>query len=260
VFELIAPNDRAIRFLLERLLERCRNEFGTQYVEIDVSAHAPRMQRTLVELGFLPVAYLPAMVFHRVERLDVIKMARLLIPPRLGEMQLTPGMGQIAEVVMRSFRRQAVLPEVADALHHLHILRGLSREQSLRVASACAVSRFADGEVLFHEGDEAEDVFVLLAGEVGVTHGPRQRTVGRVGVGESLGEIALLMDRPHSATATARGAVTVAHVSREGFAALARQRPDIGTILFRNLALGLGHKLQRMDKEVAAERPDWLLP
>jgi hypothetical protein len=54
--------------------------------------------------------------------------------------------------------------------------------------------------------------------------------------------------------------VTVAHVSREGFAALARQRPDIGTILFRNLALGLGHKLQRMDKEVAAERPDWLLP
>jgi hypothetical protein len=42
-----------------------------------VSAHAPRMQRTLIELGFLPVAYLPALVFHDVERLDVVSAKAL---------------------------------------------------------------------------------------------------------------------------------------------------------------------------------------
>lgn len=247
VFELIAPNDGAIRFLLERLLARCRDEWGVEYVEIDVSAHAPRMQRTLVELGFLPIAYVPAMVFHRVERLDVIKMARLLVPPTLGDMQLTPGAQDIADIVMGHFRHQAVLPEVADALHHLDLLDGLSREQTLRVAAACTLARYEAGAPLFRQGEIADRVSVLIEGEVDILRGTSDTAVGRVGVGESLGEIALLTRRPHSATAIARGPVTAAEIAREGFEALSRQRPDIATVLFRNLALGLGEKLVRLD-------------
>lgn len=245
VFELIASNERAIRFLLERLLARCREELGVKYVEIDVSAHAPRMQRTLVELGFLPIAYVPAMVFHRVERLDVVKMARLLMPPELGDIQLTQGAREIADIVMDRFREQAVLPEVAEVLHRLDLLRGLSTEQTRRVAAACAVNEFAPGEALFEAGEDPERVYVLIDGEVAVRRGSEARHVGHVGPGESLGEIALLTRRPHSASATADGPVKTATLTRKGFENLSRQRPDIATILFRNLAIGLGEKLQR---------------
>ena len=69
VFELISRNDAPIRFLVNALMEKCRGE-GIEYVEADVSAYAPRMQRTMLELGFLPVSYVPANVFHEVERLD----------------------------------------------------------------------------------------------------------------------------------------------------------------------------------------------
>jgi hypothetical protein len=63
VFELITLDDSVARCLLGGL-ERARREGGeTSLIEIDVSAYAPRMQRTLLELGFLPAAYVPAMVF-----------------------------------------------------------------------------------------------------------------------------------------------------------------------------------------------------
>lgn len=245
IFELIASNERAIRFLLERLLAQCRDELSVEYIEIDVSAHAPRMQRTLVELGFLPIAYVPAMVFHRVERLDVVKMARLLIAPKLGALALTPDAQAIADIIMGRFREQAVLPEVAEALHRLDLLRGLSNEQTRRVAAACAVDTFAPGEALFAAGEAPHRVFVLIDGEVTVTRGDGDQPVGRVGPGESLGEIALLTRQPHSAGAVASGEVRTATLTREGFENLSRQRPDIATILFRNLAIGLGEKLQR---------------
>ena len=72
VFELISLADDVVRFLLAELERKCREELGIDYIEIDVSAYAPRMQRTLLELNFLPVAYVPAMVFYQVERLDVV--------------------------------------------------------------------------------------------------------------------------------------------------------------------------------------------
>jgi hypothetical protein len=214
------------------------------------------MQRTLVELGFLPIAYIPAMVFHRVERLDVIKMARLLVPPAFGEMQLTPGARTIAELVMSQLRQQAVLPEVEEALHRLDLLRGLSKEQTRRVAAACLVERFEDGEALLESGKQARRVFVLIEGEVSVSRGSPPSEVGRVIPGESLGEIALLTRQPHSATARADGPVKAATLSREGFEALSRQRPDIATLLLRNLAVGLGAKLQRINEAIHSDDMD----
>ncbi|MDH5725670.1 MAG: GNAT family N-acetyltransferase, partial [Nitrospira sp.] len=89
VFELIALADDVVRFLLAELERKCREEMEIEYTEIDVSAYAPRMQRTLLELNFLPVAYVPAMVFYHVERLDIVKMVRLNKLQDLGPLGLT---------------------------------------------------------------------------------------------------------------------------------------------------------------------------
>jgi CRP-like cAMP-binding protein len=193
------------------------------------------------------------MVFHRVERLDVLKMARLLVPPDFGKMALTPGAQVLANIVGERFREQAVLPEVAEALHRLDLLRGLSSEQTRRVAASCHVARFAKGETLFEAGAEARKVHVVLEGTVEVRREADGPAVGEVGPGESLGEIALLTGQPHSAQAVALRPVRTATLDRRGFEALARQRPDIATILLRNLAVGLGTKLQRLGATVSSD-------
>jgi hypothetical protein len=116
IFELISLRDDVIRFLLSDLARWCQAKWGSSHIEVDVSAYAPRMQRTLVELGFLPVAYIPALAFHEVERLDVVKMMRLLIPPEVSTEGLTPRAKAIADLVLRQFKSRAVLPRIAEAV------------------------------------------------------------------------------------------------------------------------------------------------
>jgi CRP-like cAMP-binding protein len=69
--------------------------------------------------------------------------------------------------------------------------------------------------------------------------------VGTVGAGESLGERALLTDQRHTARATAREPVEAAVLTRADLREIERMRPDIGLIIYRNLAAGLGRKLAR---------------
>jgi len=245
VFELIALHDDIIRVLLAHLERLCLKEWQISYIEIDVSAYSPRMQRTLVELGFLPVAYVPALVFHEVERLDVIKMARLLIPVKVDTTQLTPRAKGIAEMVLRLFESRDVLPRIAQAVQQLPLFGGLTGEQISRLASVCAVSRFAPGSMIFPEGGVSDHLYIVLDGsvDVAVAGGP----VGFIASGECLGETSLLSNTPHSATATAQTAVEMAVLERKDLAELIRLRPDIGMQIYKNLAVGLGEKLKRTD-------------
>jgi GNAT superfamily N-acetyltransferase len=255
IFELISRTDAVIRVLLDELLARCRGEWDVEYLEIDISAHAPAMQRTLLELGFLPSAYVPAMVFHEVERLDVVKMSRLLATPPPADCQVVPTMKPIVDSVLQSISRQAVLPQVAQAMHRIAPFQGLNPEQSARLAGICQVRHFSRGQPLFSLGADPDEMFILIRGNVEVTLGDPPRRLGTVAAGDSLGELSLLTGEPHSAGARAMEEVTTAVLSRAAVRALTRERPDIGVILYRQLAIGLGRKLQRLDASVLEARP-----
>ncbi len=245
IFELISLDDNAIRFLLGDLEASCRRDWGVCYVEVDVSAHAPRMQRTLIELGFLPAAYVPALVFHDVERLDVVKMVRLLVPPDVPTGALTPPARSLADLVLSRFRIRSVLPRIARAVRELSLFAGLDEEQVNRLAGVCTLSTFRPGEVIFREGQPGEGINLVLEGEVAIARGEPPAPVGVVTRGECLGEMSLLTGAAHSATATARTPVEAAVLGHRDLAELVRLRPDIGLHLYRNLAVGTGAKLQR---------------
>ncbi len=245
VFELIPVQDRAIHFLLRELERRCREEWGIKCIEIDVKADAPRMQRTLLELGFVPTAYLPALAFTEVERLDVIKMTRLLVPPVLGDLELISPTREIAALVIDSFTQRQVVPRIAEVAPGIGLFQGLSHEQTLRLAAECEYARFPAGSTIFREGERCEEMYVILAGEVCVKHESRGVELGSVSAGECLGEVALLTGADHSASAAAVRDVEAAVVPRARMFELVRRRPDIGVVLYRNVAHGLGDKLRR---------------
>ncbi len=245
VFELIALADDVVRFLLCELERKCREELGVEYLEIDVSAYAPRMQRTLLELNFLPVAYVPAMVFYQVERLDIVKMVRLNRLQDLGAMGLTEPVQALADVVMRGFSNCVIAPRMAQAMAEIPLFRGMTTEQATRLAGASSVRVVAGGQRLFAEHDPADRLSVVLKGRVAISAGTPPVSIGTVMTGETCGEVSLLSARPHSATATAEGAVEVAEWWLRDLTELIRRRPDIGVIIYRNLAVGLGDKLLR---------------
>jgi len=251
IFELIALHDEVIRFLLSDLERMCREKWGC-LVEVDVSAYAPRMQRTLIELGFVPVAYVPALVFHEVERLDVVKMLRLLTVPIVSTEGLTPRCKALAELVMRRFRSRSVLPRIAEAVGGIPFFGGLDAEQVARVAGVCGVATFEPGEVVFREGQAGNQMHVVLGGEIAISVAASAAPVGVVRSGECLGEMSLLTTAAHSATATAVTRVETAVLEHQDLAELIRLRPDIGLHLYRNLAVGTGEKLKRLDASLAS--------
>lgn len=245
IFELISLHDQVIRFLLSNLESACREQWGISYIEVDISAYAPRMQRTLIELGFLPAAYVPALVFHDVERLDVVKMVRLLVPPDVSIDLLTPRARTLAELVLRRFRSRNVLPRIAHAVQELALFGGLDDEQINRLAGVCTLSAFEPGETIFREGQEDDAMYLVLQGQVAIARHGLAAPVGTVTKGECLGEMALLTAAAHSATATARTGVETAVLGHRDLAELIRLRPDIGLYIYRNLAVGMGEKLRR---------------
>jgi GNAT superfamily N-acetyltransferase len=245
VFELIALADDVVRFLLTELERKCREDLGIEYIEIDVSAYAPRMQRTLLELNFLPVAYVPAMVFYQVERLDIVKMVRLNKLQDLGPLALAEPVQAVADVVMRGFTTCVIAPRMALAIKEIPLFAGMTTEQATRLAGVCTVREVRTGDRLFAEGDAADRLYLVLQGCVSISCGLPSVRVGVVRTGETCGEVSLLSAKPHSATATAEDDVEAAELLQRDLADLIRRRPDVGVIIYRNLAIGLGDKLLR---------------
>jgi len=65
---------------------------------------------------------------------------------------------------------------------------------------------FRAGDVLFHEGEPGQDMYVIQSGLVQVTKrvGEQERALATLGRGEFLGEMAILNGKPRTATAVVR--------------------------------------------------------
>jgi len=102
----------------------------------------------------------------------------------------------------------------------------------LKTDRALAVRReyFEPGQVVFREGDRGDWLYVVTEGEVEVLKdgGAAEPTpLRRLGPGECFGEIALVSDRPRSATVRATCATNVLAVDREAFQALFATLPPL---------------------------------
>ena len=79
---------------------------------------------------------------------------------------------------------------------------------------------FEPGQTVFDEGDAAETVYLLRSGAVEIRTGTRTakpRTLAKVKVGEVFGEMALLENRSHGATAAALEKSEILEVPRDEF-------------------------------------------
>ena len=90
-------------------------------------------------------------------------------------------------------------------------------EQFLRGSWNLPVETFAPGEVIFREGEVGTTAYILTEGRCEVFTGTGEdRTVLReIGPGHAFGEIAVLSDKPRTASVKALDAVTVMTVTRE---------------------------------------------
>jgi CRP/FNR family transcriptional regulator, cyclic AMP receptor protein len=132
--------------------------------------------------------------------------------------------------------------EDRSVLTDLPLFAGVPLEAIRDLVNASASSGWSAESVLFEEGDAGDAVHVITSGQVEISaardDGSRER-LAVVGVGEAVGELALLDGNPRSARATAKGTVTALTLRRVDFLSWLGRHPGAAAALLRTLATRL---------------------
>jgi CRP-like cAMP-binding protein len=101
---------------------------------------------------------------------------------------------------------------------------------------------FAQGTVLFREGEPGKEMYVVQQGRVTVSKrvGDVEKILASLGPGEFLGEMSILNNKPRSATATCAEAARLLVVDAKTFEAMIRGNAEIAIRIMKTLAARLG--------------------
>jgi CRP/FNR family cyclic AMP-dependent transcriptional regulator len=108
---------------------------------------------------------------------------------------------------------------------------------------------FADGAVIFREGEVSDAAYLLISGVVKIVRDfdtPQEKTIALVGRGEYFGEMGAIDSSPRSATAVAKGEVDCATVSPEEFMETLVKQPTEAIELLKVLF----ERLRRADRRI----------
>jgi CRP/FNR family cyclic AMP-dependent transcriptional regulator len=121
-------------------------------------------------------------------------------------------------------------------------LAALQTDEAAELEAAGRRRRYGAGVALFHEGDDAGPVTVLLSGRAKVatvSAAGREAIVAVRGPGDLLGELSAIDGGPRSATVTTLEPVEALLLSGSAFAALLERRPRIALVILRMTATRL---------------------
>ncbi|HQR51364.1 MAG TPA: cyclic nucleotide-binding domain-containing protein, partial [Methylophilaceae bacterium] len=95
--------------------------------------------------------------------------------------------------------------------------------------------RFTQGEYIFREGDQGQEMYFIVSGAVTVYH--QGRTLRELGAGEYFGEMAVLSEVRRAADAIVQSRqAEILRVSADNFATLLLQEPGVAMSLLREMA------------------------
>jgi CRP-like cAMP-binding protein len=115
---------------------------------------------------------------------------------------------------------------------------------SLFVGPEIPTRFFAKGDTIFREGEQGDQFYVVVRGQVEIRSGDRRLEIlSRNGI---FGEMALIDDSPRSATVVALTDVTVAAMKEKQFLFLVKHTPFFALKVMRVLAV----RLRRQNKAV----------
>ncbi len=248
VLELIEFDDEVKGFLLSTLVKLAPEKFGAQYIEIDVSAYSPKMQMTLDRLGFVPVAYCPSMVFRGVERLDVVRMAKLYFPPDVLNIKLTPMSMDMFKLAMKDLENKKIGMEITEVTRKSDIFQGLSDGELSQLAQICKMVTYPAGKTICKEGECGSEIFVLAEGKASVLArrtGEKRSKIGSISQGEIFGEMSIIEDLPRVADLVTDVDSKLVVIDRFELENLINKNCHLGKIVMQNMAKGLSRKLRR---------------
>ena len=135
-----------------------------------------------------------------------------------------------------------------DTLQKATLFRYLNYQELVRITNVTEARRFVADEVIFHEGDAGDELFVVLSGKVRVHHG--ETTIVELGPGEHFGEMALVDREPRSASVTALEDAHLLVMRRRDFLGLIKHERDVAVKLLWQFLGVLTARLRNTSREL----------
>ena len=140
--------------------------------------------------------------------------------------------------------------ELDAVVQEAPLFRELSPEAAQALVDSMEETHLPRGEVLFHEGDSGDRVYVVIEGKVKIgRHAPdgRENLLAILGPGQMFGELSLFAPGPRSATVTAVTDAVLLWLSHEKLLEWLDGRPDVA----RGMLAQLAGRLRRANDIVA---------
>jgi CRP-like cAMP-binding protein len=115
-----------------------------------------------------------------------------------------------------------------DVLRQAPLFSALDDEAATALRSSMAETKLRRGDVLFHEGDSGDKLYIVLDGKVKLgrtSSDGRENLLAILGPGQMFGELSLFDPGPRSATVTAVTDTTFASLSHEDLLRWLEGRP-----------------------------------
>lgn len=137
---------------------------------------------------------------------------------------------------------------------NVSIFSSFTPRQLGRIIQATQKRQYISGETLFKEGQIGKAVFIIRSGQVELTRTPtgskEPRHLGKLGAGQVFGEMALLEQRPRTASAKVIEDGEIYLLYTATLDALMKSHPVIGYKLMRNMAMMLSALLRKTNHEM----------
>ena len=122
------------------------------------------------------------------------------------------------------------MEERAERLSRIDIFRQVSLADLENLSRAIEVAHFEDGAMLFDKGDDGDAMYLIEAGAIAVIaidSNHHEKPLRTFGVGQVVGDFAVLDGEKRSARARAEGALSVLVLRREVFQMFIQSRPQV---------------------------------
>lgn len=139
-----------------------------------------------------------------------------------------------------------------EILHEMPLFRSVTYQELVRVLNITHVRQYAEGERVVDEGDEGDELFVVLTGRVRVHSG--EGLITELGPGQHFGEMALIDKAPRSASVTALTESKLIGIKRRDFFDMIRKDHDVAVKLLWSFLGSLAQRLRSTSRELGSVR------
>ncbi|MBO6561919.1 MAG: cyclic nucleotide-binding domain-containing protein [Nisaea sp.] len=140
------------------------------------------------------------------------------------------------------------LNEEVELLKNIPIFAKIEPSKLKLLAFTSERLNYADGQVLFNQGDSGDAAYIIIDGTASVLidTDDGKIEVAQLSKGDIVGEIAILCDVPRTATVQAKQSLTTLKIAKEAFFRLVTDFPQIAVEIMRELAARLEQTNMRL--------------